>query len=333
MTTKAKPDTEEKAPPRQDPLDEIAELLAAAVGADPKAAVYLIRYNDQGKEEHLRRYRPDEFDVEAVRETYGGGDYRARAKTHKGQWLPGSVGFSIAGTPRLPADDPPPAHRAAASSAEDVTELRRMIEDLRAELRHGGGGRDNPIDTAAAFAQAGVQQFAALVELMGMKQPNTDGGLSADRLLEVFRMGMEMGQERGGGGDGTASAFDSLASMFGKAIEARGHPSAATPVATSPAPKPDPQPLQAAVAELVRYFDEGGRNPEARAAILAEQIPALPELLAREIERFGGADKALDALSLALPAVGRHRELFARAVAELVEWSSDADQDDGGDDA
>lgn len=302
--------------PPPDPVAEVSAMVAEAAGEDPRAMVYLTRKDPKdGKEKHLARYTPDMFDVDLIREEWGGGDYRARIKDHAGLWRAGSVGFSVEGEPTQKPREVAAVLAPAASSAPPpwLASLLATLGPVLVELVRNRPAAPDP----AAMVKAQAESMRTVVELLGLRKEMEPKG-EFDRFYDAFKMGMSVAQDRSEGDSGmgaVAAAVGKLADLAARSRSPDVPPVAGElpPVAPPQQVTPGPMhPIQAAVQLLLPIAESGSDRAEAWADIATEQIPGLELALVEAVAQAGSVAALLDATPD--PRINRHRSFFARVI-------------------
>lgn len=336
MTVKTTPN-----PPEE--LD-VAERLAAAVGNTPESVVYLARLDRRsGKYAHLRKYDIDTFDLEEVREVFGGGEYQARPRK-EGKFVPGTEIFIVAGDELNPADTtrlarghyaPAPDDPDGVGGAEASTAalLRELLFEIR-HLRETPVVTANPVEMAAQLGAAASAQFASMVEMLGMRTDATKGASGSDpnsfeRMMEIFKTGMEIGRESEGGGD-YASIIGPLAQTLGRIMENQPQKGLEVKPDTTSKPgvtDPDfgrrpPRPIPAALEILLPMAREGA-SPEVWADVVVDRVPGIVEEVERAHTMFGSTEGVVESLVQFQPRVTNHQGWFGIVIKRILEYPAD----------
>lgn len=277
------------------------EAVENAVGLGGEGRLYLARRGEGGEWEHLTTMPADVFDLDKVKEKYGGGHYRMQVRgigpSGKKEWLDSAV-FDIAGLPK-PVDVPVAAVVAApASDMDTVTKLlldsanerardmREMVTSLIGAM--GGGTSKDPLEVVKLAREiASIGQPPKGIE---PEQYIKDRGDSFDKGMEK---GVEIGQRearRGGDDSWLGFAKDVVPEALraiNKAVPAVGPaPMAPRPVPSVPVPVALPaQEVHTIQANKPRWFvglekwlpmvgfaASNGMEPEKSAAMVIQQI-------------------------------------------------------------
>lgn len=324
-----------------DPAMEAMEAVALAVGEDPTARVYLQRQDPETKDwRHLRRYAPSDFDVEDVREQYQGGDYRIRIKNQKGQFVGSVLRFSIEGEPYTPTrDELAPAGGEPGAPSKDDRTFELLLAMITAQANSKG---PDPTAMATAIAEAQARGMGQLAEIVGMRNEmarnQPDPGAAAERIMDAFMRGMEMGREAREDGASTGSVvremmpiLDRLTGGEGGGMQATTENSGAGTAASYPPPPkqraPAAHPLQLALEMLMPAAESGSQLADAYAAIVMEQVPGLEGAVREAVAEAGGVDAFMTHIRRLDQRVELHHIFFESAI-EYVLMDDEEDTDD-----
>lgn len=344
--TRRKVDKNDKPPEVGSVLDDPGELvertIAEQLGEHPDAMVVLQRQSPQTREwRHLRKYHPQEFDVEAVREEYGGGEFRVRVKNRRGQWLGSARQFGIEGPPIEPAQYVPtaPLGAAAVDRAELLEATRRggALDDVLGKVLVALISREPPpppppidmVGFAKALQEASDAGAARLAEMVGLKKDLSGGGGGVETFMEALELGMRLGgRQRDDGGFG--SVVEALSPVLKRLAE--NVPAALpSPAASGAQPTPEAdmarEPLQAALEVLLHEAAAGSDNPVAWAVVCVEKVPGLLDALERAVSQAGSVDALMSYAEARDPRIKLHADF----VREAVEWMLQPDDQPEGD--
>jgi hypothetical protein len=306
--------------PDDDEDDELARTLALFEGTGGHS-VYLERRKDRGVDGgYLGTMQLARTLLEDVKEQYGGGTYRARVVDASGAYVK-SITFSIAGRPKIPAEDRAPveATPAPASMTRLETLLVRLVEKL-----------DAPTPPPAPFDP--VAQFAAMANAMKAVMPSTTPPDMLGTMKELLQFSRELDGGRGGdAGDFAGAVRDvgvPLVNAIGEQVKLNREESMrrrTPPVATIPAAvSSDPfAALAQRIPAMARgYFAGCARNdedPQEAAAMAAAQLSGdvRAELLAL-IAHDDAAERLCAVVPAWTPYPGWFRGFLEALAAELT---------------
>ncbi len=325
MTAKKEPDI---GPEQETDQDAIARLVADATGGDARGAtLYLSRLDPRkGKDVHLCTYRPADFDIEVVRETFGGGDYRIRPRLAGGTYAKGSTSFSIDGPPRptfeapAPTPEPVPGFTMVAPALPAPDDVAGMLRALLVEMREQRAAPPpvaDPIEIAARLGAVSASQFGHMVDMMGMKKDAPDGG-GFERFMEAFQMGIKIGQDSEGGGNDYATALAPLIPLLGRIVEKQN-----APAAPAAPPRPAPKVPIAAALDILLPMTDG--NPEVWADVVVERVPGIVEAVESAFRAFGSVNGAVDSLVRFDGRVANHGPWFGTVIERILEYQPEAE--------
>jgi hypothetical protein len=276
-------------------LDELdPQAVIAELGAEA-SLVTLYRQDPSAPSRfaYLDSFPADGFSLDAVRNTYGGGNYRLHIRD-QGRRVKRQFGFTIdarfKGAAPQPAELPAPLVPAgAAPRAIDpqVAELREGMKALQEVVRTLAAAQTRPqadpmelaVKIAAGFQAA---QTAAFQQLQTMQEGNRGGGKGAtfSDMRELLLEGIRLGEEKAGAaGPGAGDPMLETVNRLGppllnlldrglrqEAARGNGH---AHPVGAPP-PAPAAPPLAAAAAA-----EPAAVSPPNWQSKVRQQLPAL----------------------------------------------------------
>lgn len=348
--TKPKEKPPENAPPDDapDPVQAVANAIADALGVDRHAKLSIQRKGPDNDWEHLPRIPTEDFDVETVRERFGGGEYRIRIRGKGGTFIGTSHTFKIAGEPLAPDHAALLAASRGARDGGGSSRDDRMFDLMLAMIARPPAPAPPPIDVAALVtalttaSNSGAERLAEMVGLRNALRENENGTDPITLAMDMLDRGMRIGRrEADGGGDPLSRLADAAKPLFG-ALAARA---AAAPPEPGAPPVPRPttnggpevlpiNPLVAAFEDLMRAAERGSVNPEARAEVaLEDHGDEMLALLDQAIAEAGGIDAMLVQVERMDPRVGAHRDFFRAAVEYLVREEEEDDETDAAGDA
>lgn len=327
---------------RQEEADELDAFLEGLGGGGGKVKLY--RANpDTGRQEYVTTYGPD-VDLETVQDTYGGGafQFRAYAFTENGQEYRGARTVHIAG---------PPKKWGKASPDDETREDRiRRLEEERDELRHKleMQGLEQRFDSfrtemlglirelrnppPGANDRNPMELAMELVRHMNAMRPHVETP-PPDRpdIMEILRLGLELGQGSAGDSSPYERILDRLAPALNGLFGAAGSrpmtlPAGAQPGAATPGGQP--MDLRHALAMWVPYLSRWaaeGKDPNARASAVWDQLPPLWQ---QELDEFlvdqGGS--AITTLLGWYPELSPHRAWLAAFLEGLQPYEEEDDE-------
>lgn len=302
----------------------------------PQGAQYVLlhRRNDRDatKWDHEGKIPTADFSVEAVKEQYGGGDYRVQPVGEKGRFLGQPVEFSIDHRFKptrgpLAVGDAITEAGAAAGGGNTLARIEKLLEmNLMLSMR----GQHAP--GAAAPVTDPFEGALKIATLMKGSQ----AGPSVTEMMETLFKGMKIGQDMAGGErSGFAALADSATPLFGalaKSIEADAEAKArrslrVMPAAPNPLPgEPVPMPtwhdsVRPYIPQLVKLA-QAEKDPELYADLVLDQLSAeVYDQVEREA-RNRTAPEFLELFLAAFPELRAYQlwcqEFFGRIHAELT---------------
>lgn len=311
------------------PAGKVEELDLSEIEAqlpDRSASVQLYRQNEEEptKWDYVGRMGASDFTLEAVKDEYGGGDYRGHLLDENGKFTGKRFPFSI---DRRAV----PRHERGAESAGsgllgELQELRSFQKDVMIALLSGKIGQ-----SAAPASSADPIELATKIADIATR--NSGGGVE---LLKAFREGMHLAGDRpavptdsmGALVQTAAPLFSALATRIQADNEQR-RLAASTAPAPAPAPSPAPPPMSPAPApsgpyawlEYVRPYlpqlasmAETNRDPGVTVDFVLDN---LPEALLDEMELTAKDARFVEEVIARVPEARMQREWFTRFLTEL----------------
>lgn len=304
-------------------VDPFLTALESLAGVDnAHIAVYRRERGNQQWEGNLSL---EEFSLETVRSTWGGGKYDFRL-IRGNKYVKGRT-VIIAGPPKpsttveSPEDrderrDAEVSHKRArlsdTSAMEAIMELR---DDLRGFLRDvrnppPEAANANPMLMAMELAKTMAAMMTPYLEMIqGGGGGGRGGGGSDLDPMELIRMGMEL--KGGGGEDGYGRVMKELGFPLFKMLQAQGMAEGLNPgqeggAVAEPEPGNALDALRGWVPTLVNWA-VSGRDPRLRADFIADELPSRYSDM---LERFVSTPDALTAFFTRYPETMAHRPWF-----------------------
>lgn len=337
------PDENTDAPEVEERIDPFLTALESLLGSE-NAHVAVYR-RDKGNPAWMGNLTLEEFTLDAVRDSWGGGKYDFRL-IRGNKYVKGRT-VVIAGPPknydnvegpgaREDRRDAEVSHKRAALQDVDAVEaVLSLRDDLRSFLREvrnppPEANNANPMIMAMELAKTMAAVMTPYLEML--QNRSSGGGDEGERTLELIRMGMEL---RGGNDDGYGRVMKELGFPLFKMLQAQGaaenfqpNPQEANAVApTEPGNALDA--LRQWVPTLVNWA-VSGRDPRLRADFIADELPSrYSDMLAR----FVGTPDALTVFFTRFPETMPHRPWFEELFQGLHYAYGLDDDGDGGENA
>jgi hypothetical protein len=317
----------------ENPMEELEALLGAA---PEETAVEIVRYRRGGGQEYLCRFALPDFDLEELRDLYGGGRYRVTLRGHKGKYQ-GSKTIRIGGRPK----DPPDFERAPKGPSPDDSpaelvgglrrDLRRYLEQVRNPPPETAGG--NPISMALALVSAMQETQRPYIEaLLKRNQPEN----SIETAMNMFFQAMEYARESTpvspDASMATQVALPAL-QLLNRLVDRESvqapkleNPSTTPPADTASSRRPPwAFVLQPWLVHLQRWAS-AGKSPESRADFVLDELPEdMVPTVAEQLRR--GGDFVVEFFALfpdCRPFEAWYRRFWA-AMADAFDWTEPTD--------
>lgn len=326
--------------PLEDAEEDPFQSALAALAGTTEARVDVYRTNRRsGAQEYMGRLGVEEFDLERVRDRWGGGKFQFRAV--KGSKYVKAVTVSVAGPYKDMLDEESPEERDERRGAE-VDAKRKELEgagmadavaSLRADLREFLREVRNP-PPAAQQADPARMTTELLTTVQTMMQPYLE--MMRERMadrgdrrdvdpMEYLRLGLDIAESRGGGDSGYESVVRSLGLPLLAQLQAQGAAERGAPAAFTPNPPAgageeaamQPTDALAALAPWVPTllgWANADSDPEIRADFVVDE---LPDKWLAMLGRFCAQPDALTAFLNRYPRTMEHRVWFERFFAGL----------------
>lgn len=235
------PAYEEAPDPEEIALANVLEQLGDQSGVTIK--VY--RYRKDGSGGYIGTMDPEEFSVENMAERFGGGEFRVRVF---------DSGNRIQFNRRICIEAPVKDFSRDPSQFNAPAPVESGIEKLAAVMTHGFMELGKlVVNQSNSRPQTDpLEQLEKLSGVMRNLMPQTapaQSGPSMSELFGIFKTGLEMGKEAGGGAssefDVMKVALENLGPVFAAAMQNQPHTPAAeqsdAPALPNPAPNPQPK--------------------------------------------------------------------------------------------
>lgn len=276
--------------------DETAQSIDdffGSLGGGGALKVKLYRFHQRtGKPEFVGTFTSD-IDEDFVKENYGGGSFQFRVeeRTSEGVKYRGAQTVHIAGAYRdLGADKEEESSQDRVERLElERQELADRLRDQTLEQRFDSFKQEmkgliselrNP--PPQAEQESPIKLAMEIARQMNSVRPHVETPTpQAPDILEILRLGMEMGAGQAGGDDDEGPymrVLDRLEPFLARLLSPDARAALENPDADPEAPQEtQPVDLQSALAQWVPYLAEwaaAGKDPTARAMLVVDELPA-----------------------------------------------------------
>jgi len=187
--------------------EDISDIEQALSGLpDDGSQIYLFRMYDRGRPKFLTKMEPSEFDLEIIREQFGGGRFKYTAKKNGAVIREGQ--FEIEGEPKTPKFDDGTNGHTTFDKYDVVAMLKDEISALKQELTQKKKESEQTLATMlGAILQNSQNRESAddveskiLSKLAMYKSLFTGTEVSTDTIFNAMTKGMEIAAAAGGEG-------------------------------------------------------------------------------------------------------------------------------------
>lgn len=266
---------------------------------DDVTKVMLYRRGREGKQSYVGTVDADEFDLDFIAQTYGGGRYLAR--------LVGNEGILKGLTFYIDDAVKPKPHREDGANAEVARLIERLIDKMDTP-------RQDPMQIAASLGAVAATQMQTMMQMiLPLLSNKGGGGAPANDILEAVQLGISLG----GKDEGYMPVIREIGIPLVKSLQSIAGKGQHTALSTrSEVPQQPQQPQQPPttqppwvamvapyVAKLIE-FAQRGDDPGLWAAVLDAQYPrfakwlesaVLDESFKEQLYQFFPALKPFDA--------------------------------------
>lgn len=318
-------------------------FLQEVAGADTGTIVDGYRSDEEsgdGKYRFEHRWPFSEFNLQVVKDTYGGGKWNFRLKFPSGKLIRSKteyIGGPAKDQSQAPEDEDPRGF------AEKIMDQQGLILDTLKEVRQGpppGAESANPLTMAMTLVQtfdALLQPQRDLLQQMAMRDSSGggEGPASFKEMMEVLKLGMEMGRDSAPEGSDpmaqvVAHTLPPLLKIIGDGVTKQPEPDQVltNPPESLPPQAGPPRPpwdflLAPYMPNLLRWA-QAGANVELRAAFVVDELP--PEAEALLIQQLQRGPEFFTEFMIHHPEARPTQEWFAHfwaAVADQFEWGGE----------
>ena len=225
--------------PIADSEDTAISNLFAELAGEIGAKVTVYRCNPNEKRKYLFKCSPEAFDIDRLRDEYGGGEFQLYIARGGALWR----------APRITVEAPltkPDTNKQEKEPGELVTLLRETIErqnremqELREEIRQRNSA--GPMDS--------LQMIKEVANIFAASRPVDNSGAAVDMLLKGLTLAKELQSDNSGGGEkNMISLFSDLlkSPILEKALDQANQARPGPVVATQIKPAQPAQPAQPA---------------------------------------------------------------------------------------
>lgn len=334
-----KPPAADDAPIGPQPADNLSEMMAGLAGASQaKITVYRIVKNQQPA--YVFECDPSSFSLDDLRDKYNGGEFRLYVSKNGQLWR----NMRVFVEPRQTSGHhEPPAPSTQMGEILSVmrdgfAQQAQAIRDTSAN-RVGIGGMFQGADIPAIISAA-----AAAITALRPPMPPPAAESSVDKALDMFMRGMEIANGMRDSAPGDSSIGGMLREVLKSPVMAAAVQQMATPPqvpqqrlpnpqaishAKTPQPPAPPAPQQPQETDMLAYYlgflsskAANGADAELYAELVLDNLSdeQLDTLLAQ-------GDSLIDHFVTLCPAVGNHREWFAKLIASVRSAMTDEPDD------
>lgn len=314
-------------PEGDSPEDDFESMLASL--PEDGMQVQIMAYDKRGKRSWVDTWGAEGFELESVREAFGGGKYMLRLLNKGGRYMKGKT-VRIAGRPKDlsqldhgRADDGREGEERRGGEGDRIgrverelvglaDRLERMVEELRRPPQ-APPQQQNPAELFGSMMQAVEAATEPLREALRDRRDNErDDQRSATAAL---MKGIELGTTLAGGKGGVEGVVERLGMPLLDMLNSqRGGGSPALPATPNPPAgmidtnklPSDPPPrwpgFLGPYLPTLLTMAERGLDPELRAAVVLDEIPGgMYPAIHEELAREGFADEFFGAVDAAAP--------------------------------
>lgn len=188
------------------PEDEGAHELERVL-TEMGARAYRIQLwhrNPSGKWIYVAQVSPEDFSLEQVRQTYGGGRYQGRFWDESNEYI-GKEDFEIDKRAVAPVEPGARDDQQGTPAFAMAMAMRDMVEEIRSMKSEPAQATD-PMALALQIATLVSNSSAAMMTAFASVQPKPAAQSGFKDMLEVLNQGIDLGSKMEGDGFGTAIA-------------------------------------------------------------------------------------------------------------------------------
>lgn len=331
------------------PADALSAMLAELSGGGISSTVTVYReVKGQVKPSYLFKTTPEGFSLDALRDEYGGGDFRLYITKNGGLYANEAV--TVDPPRRAPQQEPQSVDIAATLRDAFATQADKLAAALQPVAARPSLFDPDKLPALITAGAGLVTAIGALIPKPPPAPPPRDSDDAVSMLLKGLDLGRKLQPRDDGDGGGLLGVVRDLAPAFAQAVvagtQAPPHvqrvappPAAATPAIAAPQPTaapPAPEPAPADqvagyVAMLCTKADEDIADApddpkEWRVGLYADLIlDNAPDAMLRPL--LDGADP-VGMLALSYPAIADRRAWFLELVEALRQGMADDDAAD-----